>query len=147
MNVLQLDIKAFRKIRIAIGIVSILGGVISFIYHVRDLNILALILSIVWIIPGLQHLTNDFGANKILVKTTDSGLEIRWTGFRRYRIVKAEEIDNISFNWYYITINRKNERPTMLGLRNFEVLQKTMDYNHFIEIAERYQTELISVCP
>lgn len=143
MNDLQLDIKAFRKFRIGIGVISILGGVIFFIYHVRDLNILALILSIVWIILGLQHLTNDFGANKILVKTTNTGLEIRWAGFRRYRLVKAEEIDNISINRYYITINRKNDRPIMLGLRNFEMSQKTMAYNYFIEIAERYQTVLI----
>jgi hypothetical protein len=143
MNDLQLEIKAFRKIRIGIGVISILGGVTFFIYHIIDLNILALILSIVWIILGLQNLTNDFGANKILVKITDLGLEIRWAGFRRYRIVRAEEIENISFNRYYITINCKNDRPIMLGLRNFEVSQKTMAYNYFIEISERYQTELI----
>lgn len=143
MNDLQLDIKAFRKIRIGIGIISILGGAIFFVYHVRDFNILALILSIVWIILGLQHLTNDFGANKILVNTTDTGLEIRWAGFRRYRIIKPEQIENISFNRYYITINRKNEKPIMLGLRNFEVSQKTMAYDYFGEIAKRYHIKLI----
>jgi len=143
MNDLQLEIKAFRKFRIWIGVISILGGVVYFIYQFRDLNILALLLSIVWIIMGLQHLTNDFGANKIQVKTTDSGLEIRWAGFRRNRIVKAEDIENISFNRHYVTINRKNERPIMLALRNFEVSQKTVVYNYFTEIAERFQTKLI----
>ena len=143
MNDLQLDIKAFRKIRIGIGIISILGGAIFFVYHVRDFNILALILSIVWIILGLQNLTNDFGANKILVNTTDTGLEIRWAGFRRYRIIKSEQIENISINRYYITINRKNERPIMLGLRNFEVSQKTIAYDYFSEFAKRHHFELI----
>jgi hypothetical protein len=143
MNDLQLDIKAFRKIRIGIGIISILGGVIFFVYNVRDFNILALTISILWILLGLQNLTNDFGANKILVNTNDTGLEIRWAGFRRYRIIKPEQIENISFNRYYITINHKNERPIMLGLRNFEVSQKTMAYDYFSEIAKRYHIELI----
>lgn len=143
MNDLQLEIKAFTAIRIGIGTLSILAGVTNFLYYFNELKIQPIILSIIWIILGLQLLTNQFGANKILVKMTDSGLEIRWAGFRRSRIVTAEEIDNISFNRYYITINRKNDRPIMLGLRNFEMSQKTMAYNYFIEIAERYQTELI----
>ncbi|MFO8234636.1 MAG: hypothetical protein R6U04_04415 [Bacteroidales bacterium] len=91
---------------------------------------------------GLQLLTNHFGANKILVKTTNTGLEIRWAGYRRYKIINSEQIENISFNRYYITINRKNERPIMLGLRNFEVSQKTSAYNYFSEIAKRYHIEL-----
>jgi len=80
MNDLLLDIKAFRVIRIGIGVLSVLAGIINFLYYFNELNLLPIILSIIWIILGLQLLTNHFGANKILVRITDSGLEIRWAG-------------------------------------------------------------------
>ncbi len=140
---LQLEIKAFRAIRIGIGILSIVGGIVYFIYHIQDFRVISIILAIVWIIFGIQHLTNDFGANKIHVKPTEEGLLIRWAGIRRQRIINSEQIENITFNRYYITINRKNERPIMLALRDFEVSQKRMAYNYFSEIAERYNVELI----
>ena len=143
MSDLQIDIKAFRAIRMGIGILSILAGVAYFISQVSDLTILAPIISVLWIAMGLVHVTNDFGANKIFVKTNDSQLEIHWPGISRTRIVTAKEIENIAFNRYYITINRKNDKPLMLGLRNFELEQKKMVYNYFTEIAEKYKTSVV----
>lgn len=143
MNDLQIDIKAFRAIRMGIGILSILAGVAYFFSQVSDLGIIAPIISVLWILMGLGHVTNDFGANKNLVKTNDSQLEIRWAGLRRTRIVKADEIENIAFNRYYITINRKNDKPLMLGLRYFELEQKKMAYNYFTEIAEKYKITVV----
>ena len=133
---LHIEIIALRPIRIGIGIVTIIGAIALFIAKINDFNPIYYIILPSFLLIGLAHLTNDFGMNKMFVKSDESGLQIRWNSMRT-RIVPLEEIDNISYSRYYVTINRVNDRPVMLGLRNFEVSQKTRAYQFFKEFAEK----------
>ena len=143
MEALRIEHKTAPVIRKSIAVILLINGLSWIFAHLDSLKFYHVLFGVVFIIAGMAHFTNGFGAEKSYILEMKGSLKIKWMNwFRSYTILESE-IGKITLTRFRVIIERKENKPLKLNIDFFEREQKKEVYDYFIEYARNKNVELI----
>jgi hypothetical protein len=135
MNNLEIEIRMVRIIRKALSILIIINAVSWFIGHYSRLNTFDIIYSSIMLIAGIVFLSGKMATEKILIRTNESSVFIKWVGKINGEQVFYNEIERIYLKRVEVEIARIGMKKLKYNLDGLERGQKKEVYDYFIKVA------------
>jgi hypothetical protein len=136
MNNLEIEIRMVKVIRIVLSILLIINGLTWLISHYGRFNAFDLSYSVLILTAGIVFLYVKTGTEKILIRTDDTSIFIKWVGLIREKQLLFTDIDRISLKKSGVEIERLGEKRMKYNLDNLEVWQKREVYDYFIRFSK-----------
>lgn len=135
MNNLEIEIRMVKVIRIVLSILLIINGLTWLIGHYTRLNAFDLSYSVLIIAAGIIFLLGKTRTEKILIRTDEASIFIKWVGLIREKRLLFADIDRIYLNKFGVEIERKGKKKMKYNIDNLDREQKNKVYDFFIMLA------------
>lgn len=136
MNNLEIEIRMVKVIRKVLSILLIIDGITWLLSHYSRLNVFDISYSVLVIAAGLVFFSSKTGIEKILIRTDEASIFIKWVGLIREKQLLYTDIDRISLSRIGVEIERKGKRSLKYDLDNLDRDQKRKVYDFFIILAK-----------
>jgi hypothetical protein len=136
MDNLEIEIRMVKVIRKVLSILLIINGIAWFLSHYNRLNAFDLSYSVLIVAAGIVFLLAKTGTEKILIRTDEVSIFIKWVGLIREKQLLFADIDRICLKKSGVDIERKGKKRMKYNLDNLEVWQKKEVYDYFIRFSK-----------
>jgi hypothetical protein len=136
MNNLEIEIRMVRIIRKVLSILIIINAVSWFISHYSRLNIFDIMYSSFMLVAGIVFLSMKMTTEKIIIRTGESSLFIKWVGKINGKELVYNEIEKIYLKRIEVEIDRMGMKSLKYNLDNLDLWQKKEIYDFFITVAK-----------
>ena len=135
MDNLEIEIRIVKVIRKALSILLIISAVTCFIGHLTSLSIFDIVYTVFMLGAGIIFLSGKTGTEKILIRTDEAYIFIKWVGLIREKQLLFADIDRICLKKSVVEIERKGKKMMMYNIDNLDRDQRRKVYDFFIMLA------------
>jgi hypothetical protein len=135
MDNLEIEIRMVRVIRKVLSILLIINAISWFIGHFNRLTAFDIIYCVLMLIAGIIFLFGKPGTEKILIRSGDESVFIKWVGRTRGKEILFTDIDRIGISKADVEIERRGMKRVKFRLDGMDIKQKREIYNFFISLS------------